>query len=362
MSSTVDLTDEDYKRFFNTIIEQTAPDATPVSELARRKYEDMLPSTLEPELQIPLLPTVEKPITAPSANPLIHRRKSALQPKELQKLLSEKVYEDAFMEALPMCDFYLPGTRIMYRDLLVKEIENYSTMDEGSLFDFKEKLQDILENSTLFIHPDGTYGTVADIKEGDKAWMIYLVREKTFGKGRHQKGQILTVDVQVGDEVFPIEICTDNIEIYRNEEIMQWHNPELACFVFETELQPEPLYVAPPTVGLKNCFDQYLRIKLKTQTPHEVNKQFFRIAPFLQPHVNYISYDELVEFEAWFTTEMTPDTFSFLYDLFENHMLIGIRGLKKNVGTTVVRRNNVYPTSFKSIYVLPNAFRIFCKK
>lgn len=338
--------EQNYEDFLSKIINTESTTATPLPNRA-----------IQMENRAPVVVTEPAKTTA---NPLVERRITAPNVNEVKKVYSDDMYDYLNMEELPLFAFYQTGTKIKFRDLKVKEIEEYSALDESNLFDFKEKLHDVLERACIFIHPDGTLGSYADILEGDKAWIIYTIREKTFPNGR-----VLSVTVEDRDEAgervqHTVEIRRENIEIYRDEEIMQWYNAENKCLVFDTTLRDEPFYIAPPTVGLKNCFDQYLKIKREDKEA-EINGSFFKYAPYLQPHVTEMSYEELVEFEDWFTQRMTPTEYSFLHDIFENYLYVGVRGLKKKVGTKLIRTNTIYPYSPKSIFVLPDAFRLFCK-
>jgi hypothetical protein len=336
-----------YESFLNDYLSQTSQMATPPPR--QRAEVPTLPTNAPDKAASAFVPDTKAHRIPPRMNEVVNRYDS------------RHSYEDVEISELPMGEFYHPGTRIMFRDLKVKEIENYSSLDERSIFDFKEKLNEILTECIVFLHPDGTQGTALDLKDGDRAWLIYMIREKTFPKGR-----VLTVDVDyktsAGEQKSTkIELIRANMDIHRGGEIMEYFNPKKRCLVFETTLRDESFNLAPPTIGLRRCFDHYLKIKAQNKE-EEIPYAFYQIAPFMKPHVTYMDYDELAEMEHWFTQVLTPDEFSFLHDLITNHMKLGIRGLKKKVGTQLVTGDSVYPDRLASLFLLPNAFQLFLRK
>lgn len=267
-------------------------------------------------------------------------------------------YEEVVLTELPLSRFYKKGTRIFFRECSVKEIQRYSTLDERSVFDFKDKLNDIIEECTFFENPDGSLGSYEQILEGDRTWMIYLIREKTFPKGK-----VLSVKVNYKDKEetksVNIELKRSNIEVWKDEDIMEYYDKKTNSFIFETTLRDDAFVMKPPTIGLKKCFDHYLKIKKENE--EEINSTFFKIAPFLKPNVNYMTWEEFEDYETWFMDKLSPDEYSFLFDIIDNHLKIGIRGLKKNMGTSVIRSRKMYPNKLTTLFLLPNAFRLFLK-
>jgi hypothetical protein len=257
---------------------------------------------------------------------------------------------------------YPKGDSILLRPCTVKEIQDFSTYDKNNPFDFKNKLNDIIENCVIYKNADGSLSSHNNILEGDRIWLIYMIREKTFPKGK-----VLTANVSYKNDKGEtkkeiIEIRRENIDIWREEEIMSFFNEEKKAFVLETELREEEFNIAPPTIGLKNCFDQYFELKITNKKAKIEDAPFFKIAPYLKPHISYMSYEEMEEFQEWFEEKITPDEYSFLLDLVNNHLKIGIRGLKKNTDFGIIRSPRIYPDSWSSIFIIPNGFKLFIKK
>lgn len=272
-------------------------------------------------------------------------------------------YEEVYIDNLPMGDFYLPETKILMCECDVEQIQNFSTYDINNPFDFKNKLNDIIESCIIFINPDGTINNHLNLYDGDRTYLIYGIREKTFTKGTILTTTVTYKDVENKDKKILIENIRANVDIWKNQEIMKFYNKDKNCFVFETTLRDEPFYILPPSIGLMNCFDQYMIIKEKEKRlSKDKDSPFFKIAPYLKPGVSTMNFSEMEEFEKWFKTDLTPDEYSFLLDLINNHLKIGIRGLKKNTPSGVIRTNKIYPDNKRSLFIVPNAFGLYLRQ
>jgi hypothetical protein len=341
--------DEQYKSYFESLMSQPNPNATPLPTLPTNE---------------PIQPIVNTHI--PTSDNEVSR--SIPKPHVVQKHTNAMMYEDIVIETLPMSTFYSVGTRIQFRDLTVAEVEHFSTLDESNEQDFIEKLNDILESCILFTHADGTIGSYLDIKEGDRPWLIYMIREKTFPSGKVLSVRVPYIDDEGNKVEVDIEFKRENFEIYKNEDIMEFFDPSKRCLVLDTVFREEPYYIAPPTVGLKKCFDQYLKIRIdelkhlpEAEMKEKINSKFIAMCPYFKPNITYMSYEDIRKMQSWFETSITTEEYTFLYDLFKHHLKLGIAGLKKNMDTTSVRYNKVYPNRRSTLFLLPNAFRLYLR-
>jgi hypothetical protein len=345
--NTKNILKEDLDKNYEDFLKNFIPDLN-----TKSKTEEELPrvDSVEPSS---FIPHIETPNTYPS------------QSKDIIVKQLNTRYEEIELRDLPLGDFYQTGTKIYFRDLTVKEIEHFSTLSDDNLMDVKEKLNDILNDAIIYKNPNGVYGSYLDIKEGDRPFIIYMIREKTFPPN---KGKLPKVDVKIKnpqnleeDIIVTIPVIRANIDIYRNEEIMNYYDGSKKSIVIETTLKNDAFIISPPTIGLKRCFDAYLKIKYDRN--EKINSSFYKIVPFLYPDKTYISYNDLINLEKWFEEELKPDEFIFLDDLINNHLKIGIRGLKKNMDNgKIIRTNKIYPKRIKSIFMFQDAFRLFLKK
>jgi hypothetical protein len=317
----------------------------------------------------PLFPTNEKEDVKNTIQnnftPIVKNKGISIKDNVIDYFLKNKSdFEEMFISDLPLGEFYFEQTKIHFRGCTVREIQNFSTYDTNNPFDFKNKLNDIIESCVVFEKPDGTYASYVELYDGDRVWLIMLIREKTFPKGKVLSTTVTYEDKNKIKRNHKIELVRANYELWRDESIMEYFNTDKKVIEIPTTLNNnETFFIAPPTIGLRNCFDQYMKIRVdKGLVDKEKDAPFFKIAPYLKPRISYMSYEEIESFEEWFKTDLNSDSYSFLYDLVNNHLKIGLRGLKKNMGSTTLRTYKVYPDNLKSLFLLPNAFELFIKK
>lgn len=336
--------------------------------------ENFLNSSNNTATQKPILPT-NKPksdIDTESGIPIAKTPVNIDKPNFTKKELDINLYDDIPLEDLPMGKTYSTGTIIKYRDLKVKDIEFFATLDTTNAFDFKQKLNDILESCIIFKNPDGTYGSYLDLKEGDRAWLLYTIREKSFLNGHKLKINVSVSDKSGKKSKYGIELMRSNIELWDTSNSDEFFSNEEKCFIFNAEFgdTKKTYKILPPTIGLSNCFDQYLKIRydeLKDEyniddIKEKINSKFFQLVPYMKPHISYMDYEEMKDLEKWFTEEITESQFFFLDDLITNHLKLGIRGLKKNMDTTEIRTNKIYPDRPRDFFYVPNAFGLFLRQ
>jgi hypothetical protein len=339
--------EENYKDFLTDFLSKSNPTQT---------KEPLMPSSETEEIKKEIVNEF---------TPIIKEKSINIKDDVIDYYRANKTdYEELFVDSLPMGEFYFELTKISFRACTVQEIQNFSTYDTNNPFDFKNKLNEIIESCVIFEKADGTYASYVDLYDGDRVWLIYLIREKTFPKGKVLSTTVTYEDKNKEKRTHKLELVRANFELWRNEPIMDFFNTDNKVFEIPTTLNnDETFIVAPPTIGLRNCFDQYMQIRIKKGLlDKEKDSPFFKIAPYLKPRISYMSYDEIQEYETWFKEEIEPDVYSFLFDLVNNHLKIGLRGLKKNMGSTTLRTYKVYPDNLRTLFLLPNAFTLFAKK
>jgi hypothetical protein len=335
-------------------------------------YKDFLKDFLSQanpnKTEEPLFPTSEteevKEEIVNKFTPEIKNKSINIKSNVIDYFLANKSdYEELFISDLPMGEFYFEQTKIHFRACTVKEIQNFSTYDTNNPFDFKNKLNDIIESCVVFEKPDGTYASYVDLYDGDRVWLIMMIREKTFPKGKVLSTTVTYEDKNKEKRSHKIELVRANYELWRDESIMEYFNDGKKVIEIPTTLNNNETFIITPPIGLRNCFDQYMQIRIKKGLlDKEKDAPFFKIAPYLKPRVSYMSYEDIEEYERWFREDISPDVYSFLFDLVNNHLKIGLRGLKKNMGSTTLRTYKVYPDNLRTLFLLPNAFELYTKK
>jgi len=96
-------------------------------------------------------------------------------------------YETVPMEELPCGIFYPDGMRIMVRAAKVAEIQAYSVVDDKNIYDITEKMNDMLKSCVRVVLPTGKNGSYFDVKDADRVYLIFYIRERTFQSGNNLK-------------------------------------------------------------------------------------------------------------------------------------------------------------------------------
>ena len=94
------------------------------------------------------------------------------------------------IKELPCGKFYPKGTLLMVRSAQVKEIQAYAMVDDNNFYDIVEKMNDMLQACVRLKYQDGKMGSYLDLKDQDRLYVIFLIRELTF-----QKGNALAVNI-----------------------------------------------------------------------------------------------------------------------------------------------------------------------
>ena len=81
--------------------------------------------------------------------------------------------------------FYEAGTQIAIRAAAVAEIRHWSTIDDNDLLSIDEMLNFIIEKCCRIKVP-GKPGTYKDLKEIDRFYLIFAIRDYTFKNGENK--------------------------------------------------------------------------------------------------------------------------------------------------------------------------------
>lgn len=270
---------------------------------------------------------------------------------------NKSMYEEIYIEEFPLNFMYKPNYRILIRPCTVKEIQDYSTYDNNNPFEFRKKLDDVFRACVILLDSNDNIIDVDNIYDNDKYWIILTIREKTFPDGKK-----LSTTVKYNNTEESIEICRGTLDIYRNEPIMEFFDDIKKCFVFETTFGAT-FEIAPPTVGIKKAFDEFLIEETKSKSINAGKDDiFYKIAPYLMVNKSHISTEELYKYKEYFQNKLSIDEYAFLHDLIYNQLKIGIRGLKKNRDTGIITTTRILPNNTKDIFFVSGGFNLFIKR
>lgn len=255
----------------------------------------------------------------------------------------------------PCGKFYPQGTMFMIRASQVIEIQSYSMVDDNNLYDVIEKMNDMLLSCVRVKYSDGRMSSYLDIKDQDRIYLIFLIRELTF-----QNGNSLSVNVKCSCGIDnAIELKRQNFRFYEIDEVLnKYFSPTTNSFKFE--LSNGDIYeISPPNIGLQKAFTEYIIIENNKKV--SPNLAFLKIAPFLLTGRSSITYEgiksKLIEFQ-----NMQDISFQFLNDAISK-MTFGIEKIAKVCDCGLeVTADMEFPNGASAIFVVQNAFEAYIKK
>jgi hypothetical protein len=278
-------------------------------------------------------------------------------PQKENSRITDLQYFNFDVRELPCGRFYPTGTLFMVRPAQVKEIQAYSMVDDNNFYDIVEKMNDMLQACVRIKYPDGRMASFLDVKDQDRLYLIFMIRELTF-----QQGNVLGVNIncKVCGEENQIELKRSNFIFHDfDEKLDRYFDKSSGNFIFITKNGKE-FKVTPPNIGLQKSFTDYI-IK-ENNEKKQPNMSFLKIIPFLLEGRTAITYDgiksKLREFE-----DLDDISFQFLNAAI-NKMTFGIKELKKictGCGEEV-RTEMTFPNGASGIFVIHDAFEAYIKE
>lgn len=266
-------------------------------------------------------------------------------------------YLNINVEDMPMRDFYPGGFKIAIRAAKVAEIQAYSIVNEKNIYDVTEKMNDMLKACVRVTLPNGKIASYLDIKEGDRIYLIFAIRELTFQKGSQL---YLAANCDACKEKNNIEMVRAHFHKFAcPEEIQQYFDIDSRKFIFELE-NGQVISLAPPSIGLQRSFFDFL--KKQVDDKEDTNISFIKVMPWTMSERNNITHEgaekKLLEFQ-----NMNTDTFLFL-DAAINKMKFGIEKMAKACSAcgTEVHTEFRFPVGAAGLFTVHDPFGKYLKK
>jgi len=226
-------------------------------------------------------------------------------------------------------------------------------VDDNNFYDIVEKMNDMLQSCVRVKYSNGTIGSYLDIKDQDRLYLIFTIRELTF-----QQGNSLSITVQSGSTETQIEMVRKNFRFFESDpQLEKYYNKGTNSYIFET-INSKEFRLTPPNIGIQKSFTDYIiKENNENRTP---NLAFLKIIPFMLEGRNSITYDgikaKLKDFE-----QMDDISFQFL-NAAVGKMTFGIKEIVKEVDGQEVRAEMQFPNGASGIFVVRDAFEAFIKK
>ena len=271
--------------------------------------------------------------------------------------LSDSEYFNYSAKDLPCGRHYPEGTLIMIRPAKTIEIQDYSMVDDNNFYDIVEKMNHMLQSCVRVKYPGGKMGTYLDIKDQDRLFIIFLIRELTF-----QNGKSLSINsncpsckakntIEINSKTFVFHSIDEKIESYFDN----------SSRTYKFELTNNMKYeLSTPNIGIQKCFTDF--IVKENAEERKPNVSFLKIIPFMLPNRNSITEEgikaKLEEFQ-----KMDDISFQFLNNVV-GKMTFGIKELKKNCDScgTEIHTKMSFPNGASGIFVVHDAFDLYIKK
>jgi len=256
---------------------------------------------------------------------------------------------------LPCGQFYPTGTLFMVRPAQVKEIQAYSMVDDNNFYDIVEKMNDMMQACVRIKYPDGKVASYLEIKDQDRLFLVFLIRELTF-----QQGNSLAVTAKCGcGEDVKIELNRKSFVFHEiDEKLEKFFSLSSKTYNFKT-VNGKSFELTPPNIGLQKAFTDYIvKENNEKRTP---NLSFLKIIPFIMSGRVTITYDgikaKVKEFE-----EIDDISFQFL-NAAVNKMTFGLKELKSNCECgEEVHTDMQFPNGASGIFVISDAFDAYIKE
>lgn len=207
-------------------------------------------------------------------------------------LMADMGYKNIPMEVLPSQGmFYPPGTQIAVRAASVAEIRHWSTIDEEDLLGVDDMINYVMERCVR-IKMEGSSSSWRDIKDVDRFYIIFAIREFTFKDGENK----IYVNVGEGEKV---EAKKEMIKYFTlHEKLMSYYDPQTRNIILKLRNgEKVPCYI--PSIGVTQFLKNYVRGKQQQQA--KFDQAFVKYASFIFEDwrtLNQLSYEKAVQDSA----------------------------------------------------------------
>lgn len=199
------------------------------------------------------------------------------QQEEKTTIIDELGWIRVKMETLPSQGaFYPHGTEITIRAASAGEIRHWSTIDEDDMLSMDDGLNRLVDKCCKVKFPRMA-GSYKDLKEIDRFFIVFAIREYTFKKGENILN--ITFNCKNCGKVDAKTMVKEMLSYYvPAEELQPRFSEDERCFHLKLSSGDEiKLYL--PTLGVMNFIKMYIREKV--QKKEEYDSAFLKWAPFL---------------------------------------------------------------------------------
>jgi hypothetical protein len=180
-------------------------------------------------------------------------------------------------ETLPSQGIFYPrGTEITIRAASAGEIRHWSTIDDEDLLSLDDALNRLVDKCCK-VRFSNMMGSFKDLKEIDRFFIVFAIREYTFKKGENALNVTFGCKSCGKNDVRPI--VKEMLSYYApSPELQPRFSEDERCFHLRLN-NGEDIKLYLPTLGVMSFIKQFIREK--AQSKQEYDQAFLRWAPFL---------------------------------------------------------------------------------
>lgn len=211
--------------------------------------------------------------------------------------------------------FYPEGTVILIRAATVAEIRHWSTIDETNYSNMDDVLNFIIEKCVKIQFPERP-SSWKDIKDIDRFYLIFAVREFTFKNGENK--------LYVPGDGGKVEVTKDMISYFKlDDKIRNFYDAEKKCFIIRKGGKlnlKQDIYFHIPSIGVAQFIKNYIQSKQRNQ--QEFDESFIKYANFLFEDwrgLTHSQYEKAVSDSTVWSIEQIS-----LYDKFTELLASGV--------------------------------------
>ena len=246
--------------------------------------------------------------------------------------------------------FYEAGTQVAIRAATVAEIRHWSTIDDNDLLSIDEMLNFIIEKCCRIKVP-GKAGSYKDLKEIDRFYLIFAIRDFTFKNGENKL--FVTASNEDGSED-KIEVTKDIVDYFNpDEKLLKYLNASRQCFEIRMK-NGEAFDLYLPSLGTMMFIKNY--VNGKRQSGQKFDKAFVKYAPFLFPDwkiLTQAAYDKAVQ-ESYTWSVQKISVMETIVSLLASSVNPQVRYQTKEGGEQVAPLN--FRGGFKSLFLISDIF------
>lgn len=268
-------------------------------------------------------------------------------------------YEMVPLEELPCGIFYPDGIKIMVRAAKVAEIQAYSVVDDKNIYDITEKMNEMLKTCVKVILPSGKNGSYFDVKDADRVYLIFYIRERTFQSGNNLK---LDCECEYCGHEYSVNMMRKSFRKGEMpEDLAKYFDSTTRMFHFDLN-NADSVSLGLPTIGIQKHFYEYIKDTVKEEK--SPNMAYLKTDPFLIPNRSKISTEgikkRIIDFK-----KMDPGTYQFVNGAINK--IDDAFGIKEVVSKCPECKEEVhskmrFPGGASALFVIPDAFDQFIKK